>query len=81
MTTIPFFSQIKSLFQLVTGDASGAKKTQEEFLDAWEHHPLQTIGDFVDGVPIVGHVKGMHLEYSHDKDNCSAQKVLTFFTL
>ncbi|EJD48258.1 hypothetical protein AURDEDRAFT_113089 [Auricularia subglabra TFB-10046 SS5] len=59
MSTVPFISQLKSLWQAVTGDAAGAKKTQEEFLDAWVHHPGQQISDLADNVPIVGHVKGL----------------------
>ncbi len=58
MSTIPLISQLKSLWQAVTGDTSGAKKTQQEFLDAWEHHPGQQISDLADNIPIVGHVKG-----------------------
>ncbi|KAJ6261668.1 Delta(24)-sterol C-methyltransferase [Drechslerella dactyloides] len=62
MTTIPVISQLKSLFQAVTGDEDGAKKTQDEFVDAWIHHPLKTVGDLADGIPVVGHIKGfVHL--------------------
>ncbi|KAI6097468.1 hypothetical protein F5141DRAFT_460127 [Pisolithus sp. B1] len=59
MSTIPFVSQLKSLWQAVTGDTAGAKKTQEDFLDAWTHHPGQQISDLADNIPIVGHVKGL----------------------
>jgi len=58
MSTFPIISQLKSLFQLTTGDLDGAKKTQEDFVEAWKDHPLQTIGDIADGIPVVGHVKG-----------------------
>jgi len=65
MTTIPIVSQLKSIFQAITGDTSGALKTQEQFLDTWKNHPGKAIGDFADGVPIVGHIKGTKL--SHHK--------------
>ncbi|KAJ5116800.1 hypothetical protein N7456_001148 [Penicillium angulare] len=59
MTTFPFISQLKSAFQAVTGDLDGAKKTQESFLEAWRDHPLETVGDIADGIPVVGHIKGV----------------------
>ncbi|PBK94158.1 hypothetical protein ARMGADRAFT_1101061 [Armillaria gallica] len=59
MSTIPLISQLKSLWQAVTGDTSGAISTQQEFSDAWEHHPGQQISDIADNIPIVGHVKGL----------------------
>ncbi|KAI6143787.1 hypothetical protein BKA82DRAFT_4183183 [Pisolithus tinctorius] len=59
MSTVPFISQLKSLWQAVTGDTAGAKKTQEQFLDAWTHHPGQQISELADNIPIVGHVKGL----------------------
>ncbi|KAK6516011.1 hypothetical protein TWF281_004601 [Arthrobotrys megalospora] len=59
MTTLPFISQLKSLVQVVTGDLDGAKKTQEQFFEAWKDHPLETLGDMADGIPVVGHIKGV----------------------
>ncbi len=58
MSTFPIVSQLKSLWHLVTGDVEGAKRVQEEFIDAWKNHPMQEIGSMVDSVPIAGHVKG-----------------------
>lgn len=60
MSTVPFVSQLKSLWQAVTGDLSGAKATQEQFIKVWSH-PGKQIADMADSVPIVGHVKGTYL--------------------
>ncbi|KAF7358416.1 DUF3421 domain protein [Mycena venus] len=51
--------QLKSLWELVTGDAKGAKETQEQFLDAWKNHPGQQISDLADNIPLVGNVLGV----------------------
>jgi len=59
MSTIPLISQLKSLWQAITGDTAAAKKTQEDFLDAWENHPVEQISELADSIPIVGHVKGL----------------------
>ncbi|KAM4060145.1 hypothetical protein HRG_002248 [Hirsutella rhossiliensis] len=59
MTTLPGISQLKSLIQAITGDTDGARKTQEEFFDAWEHHLGHTVSELVDAVPIIGNIKGL----------------------
>ncbi|KDR70002.1 hypothetical protein GALMADRAFT_900591 [Galerina marginata CBS 339.88] len=58
MSTLPIVSQIKSLWELCTGDVAGAKKVQQDFLDAWSH-PVDQIGAMVDSIPVLGHVKGV----------------------
>ncbi|KAK0447554.1 hypothetical protein EV421DRAFT_1786727 [Armillaria borealis] len=59
MSTIPFISQVKSLWKALTGDTPGAEKIQDEFLDAWKNHPVQQISELADNIPIVGHLKGL----------------------
>ncbi|KAJ6545267.1 hypothetical protein B0H19DRAFT_1221674 [Mycena capillaripes] len=59
MSKIPIISQLKSLWELVTGDANGAKETQEQFLDTWKNHPGQQISDLADNIPLVGNVLGV----------------------
>jgi hypothetical protein len=62
MSTLPLISQFKSAFQWVTGDSEGAKRTWDEFKDAWTlNHLGQTIGNIADGIPLVGHIKGMYI--------------------
>ncbi|KAG7099851.1 hypothetical protein E1B28_001658 [Marasmius oreades] len=78
MSTIPFISQLKSLWQAVTGDTAGAKKTQEDFLDAWEHHPGQQISELADNIPIVGHVKGLiHLALGETEEFVHSEEAAT----
>jgi hypothetical protein len=59
MSTIPLISQLKSAWKFVTGDAEGAKKTWDQFTDAWTNHPGQTIADMTDSIPLIGHIKGI----------------------
>ena len=81
MDWIPVLSQTKSLFQVICGDAEGAKQTQENFLKtcpvlsqgtslvqliagdpdgALETQKAfgKTVSGVVNGIPVVGHVKG-----------------------
>ena len=46
----PIVSQVRSVVELASGDGEAAIETQSRC--------LTTMNDFVDGVPIVGHVKG-----------------------
>lgn len=57
MSTIPLVSQLRSLWQLVTFDTEGAKKTWNEFTEAWSR-PGQQIADMADSIPVIGHIKG-----------------------
>ncbi|KYK58816.1 hypothetical protein DCS_05834 [Drechmeria coniospora] len=57
--TFPIIAQLKTLVQAITGDVAGARKTNEEFIDAWTNHLGQTASDLADGVPVIGHVKGI----------------------
>ncbi|KAJ7190438.1 hypothetical protein GGX14DRAFT_407973 [Mycena pura] len=68
MSTVPLISQLKSLWQFVTGDSAGAKKTQEEFLDAWEHNPGKQIEDILENVPVVGNAIGLIHLAMHDEE-------------
>ncbi|XP_033107187.1 uncharacterized protein LOC117109062 [Anneissia japonica] len=53
--TAPVLSQITSVIQAIEGDTDGAKKTQQEF--------VESLGHFADGIPVVGHIKGV-IEYA-----------------
>ncbi|TFK45348.1 hypothetical protein OE88DRAFT_1223907 [Heliocybe sulcata] len=82
MSVVPLVSQLKSLFQAVTGDLSGARTTQEQFLDAWAHHTRQTIGDLIDGVPIAGHMKGIvHLAMGNTEAAVHSEEAATRTTV
>lgn len=82
MDWIPVLSQAKSLFQVVCGDAEGAKQTQENFIRQCpgvsqvtsavqastgyveaaretKKEFLKTVGGVANGIPVVGHVKGV----------------------
>ena len=43
INSIPVISQLKSLVQVIGGDAAGAKKTQEEFVPELALLPLRSI--------------------------------------
>ena len=60
LKTCPGVSQITSAVQFLSGNEEVAKNTQLEFLEA--------VSGFVDGVPIVGHVKGVVHYACDDKD-------------
>ncbi|KAF9500703.1 hypothetical protein BDN71DRAFT_1381516 [Pleurotus eryngii] len=78
MSTLPFISQIKSPVQVCTGDVDGARKTWNEFTDAWTHHPGKTIGDIVDGIPVVGHIKGIvHFAMGDTEEGIEAEESAT----
>ncbi|KAH0833825.1 hypothetical protein J3R83DRAFT_10989 [Lanmaoa asiatica] len=77
-STVPFVSQLRSLWQAVTGDTTGAKRTQEEFLGAWRHNPCQQISDLADNVPVVGHAKGLvHLALGQREEFVHSEEAAT----
>lgn len=57
---MPIIAQLKSLFQVMTGDVEGARQTQERFLQAWQTAKLDILYAILDGTPLVGHVKGKY---------------------
>ncbi|KAJ8482067.1 hypothetical protein ONZ45_g15082 [Pleurotus djamor] len=78
MSTFPIISQLKSLVQVCTGNVDGAKKTWNEFTDAWTHHPGKTIGDLVDNIPVVGHIKGIvHFAMGDTEEGIKAEEAAT----
>ncbi|KAK4194490.1 hypothetical protein QBC40DRAFT_319439 [Triangularia verruculosa] len=48
-------TQLESLGHLCTGVWRGAKDMAQSIVD----HPLDAVGEFANGVPIVGHIKGL----------------------
>ncbi|ODA76064.1 hypothetical protein RJ55_08347 [Drechmeria coniospora] len=78
MSAIPAVSQLKSLFQWVTGDSEGARRTQDEFVDAWWNHPLNTGSDFLNAIPVVGHIKGVvHFVLGDNEGGVRAEEMAT----
>lgn len=91
MDWIPGISQIKSTFQLITGDFEGAAQTQENFIKTCpvvsqltsvvqsisgdekgaretQKAFLNTVNGVANGIPVVGHVKGVVHYACGDKD-------------
>ena len=60
LDTCPVFSQGKSFYHWCEGDDEAARETQLKF--------VKGVGDFVNGVPVVGHVKGGIHYACGDKD-------------
>ncbi len=58
--TCPIVSQTKSFGQWIVDDSEGAKETQMKFVG--------NVSNIVDGVPVVGHVKGVVHYACGDKD-------------
>lgn len=91
MDWIPVLSQVKSLVQVISGDAEGAQQTQENFLKqcpivsqgtslvqaisgdekgARETQMafLNTVSGVANGIPVVGHAKGVVHYVCGDKE-------------
>ena len=91
INSIPVISQLKSLVQVIGGDAAGAKKTQEQFVRtgiiasqvnsyiqavrgndvearAIQNDFLSNAESIVNGIPVVGHLKGAIHILANDKE-------------
>ena len=64
---MPIIAQLKSLFQVMTGDVEGARQTQERFVRAWQMSKLEILFAILDGTPLVGHIKGEYFVSSRSR--------------
>ncbi|ETO35039.1 hypothetical protein RFI_02035 [Reticulomyxa filosa] len=63
----PVVSQVTSAVQAIGGDEKGALQTQLQFVDG--------VNNFVDGIPVVGHIKGgIHYACGDNKGGDAAMK-------